>query len=157
MNGWVLFACAALLIGASILLIIDRRTRQYEALRVERMRHSEMYDSLFPLIDFARRHDIDSIRIERDHVSFFSVCPPGKMGEFVPSRMGYVPMNEQKTLALAQLMAEEMPVLASSARYRFRRYRVMRPNGVVDNAYEYTIRSSFKTALMYERKRVKLW
>lgn len=157
MNGWVLFACAAVLLGASILLILDRRSRQFEALRVERMKHSTMYWELLPMIDFAKRHDIDSIRIERDHIAFFSVCPPGKMGEFIPSQMGYAPLSEKKTLALAQLMADEMPLLQSSSRYRFRRYRVMRPNGIWDNAYEYTIRSSFKTALMYERKRVKLW
>ena len=79
------------------------------------------------------------------------------MGEFIPTANGYLPMSEKKTLALAQLMADEMPVLQSSSRYRFRRYRVMRPNGKWDDAYQYTIRSTYKTALMYERKRVNLW
>lgn len=157
MNGWVLFACASVLFGASILLILDYRSRQRDALRMERMKHSEMFWQLLPMIDFAKRHDIDSIRIERNHISFFSVCPPGKMGEFIPTDYGHPPMSERKTLALAQLLADEMPVLQSSSRYRFRRYRVMRPNGIWDKAYEYTIRSSYKTALMYERKRVKLW
>ena len=157
MNGWVLFACAAVLFGASILLILDRRSRQRDALRMERMKHSEMYWQLLPMIRFAKGHDIDSIRIERNHISFFRVCPPGLMGEFIPTDNGHRPMSEKKTLALAQLMADEMPVLQSSSRYRFRRYRVMRPNGNWDNAYEYTIRSSYKTALMYERKRVNLW
>ncbi len=157
MQVWVLFACACLLLGAATLLIMDRRTRQREALWMERMRHSNLYWQIVPLVDFARRHDIDSVRIERDHISFFSVCPPGKMGEFIPSQMGFTPLNAHNTLALAQLLAEEMPLLQSDSKYRFRRYRVMRPNGVWDMAYEYTIRSSYKTALMYERKRVKLW
>lgn len=157
MNGWVLFACAALLFGACILLIIDRRTRQHEALRVERMKRSALYWELMPMIDFARRHDIDSIRIERNHIAFFSVCPPGKMGEFIPTEMGFAPLSENRTLALAQLMADEMPLLQAASKYRFRRYRVMRPNGIWDNAYEYAIRSGYKTALMYERKRVNLW
>lgn len=157
MNGWVFFACAIALIGACILLMADHRSRQKEALRVERMKHSAMYWQMVPMIEFARRHDIDCIRVERDRVSFFSVCPPGKMGEFIPTSFGYAPMNEHKTLALAQLLSEEFPQLQSASKYHFRRYRVMRPNGIWDKAYQYTIRSNYKTALMYERKRVKLW
>lgn len=157
MNGWVFFACAIALVGAIILLVIDRRSRQREALRVERMRNSALYWQIKPLVEFAGRHDIDYIRIERDLIAFFSVCPPGKMGEFVPSHFGYAPLSAHKTLALAQLLSEDLPQLQSSAKYRFRRYSVIRPNGVKDNAYQYTIRSGYKTALVYERKHVRLW
>lgn len=157
MNGWVLFACTLALMGACILFVADQRTRQKEALRMERMKNSALYWQLVPMVEFAKRHDIDCIRVERDLIAFFSVCPPGKMGEFIPSQYGYAPLSEGKTLALAQLLSEELPQLQSAAKYRFRRYQVMRPNGMRDSAYQYTIRSSYKTSLMYERKRVNLW
>lgn len=157
MNVWVFFACVIALAGAGILLIVDHRSRQRETLRVERMRNSALYWQLKPLVEFASRHDIDSIRVERDLIAFFSVCPPGKMGEFVPSQFGYAPLSSHKTLALAQLLSEDLPQLQSSAKYRFRRYSVIRPNGTKDNAYRYTIRSGYKTALVYERKHVRLW
>ncbi|MBQ9943014.1 MAG: hypothetical protein IJO67_01500 [Clostridia bacterium] len=157
MNEWVFFACVIALIGAGVLLMVDHRSRQREALRVERMRNSALYWQLKPLVEFSRRHDIDTIRVERDLIAFFSVCPPGKVGEFVPTQFGYAPLSAHKTLALAQLLAEDLPQLQSSAKYRFHRYSVIRPNGTKDNAYQYTIRSSYKTALVYERKHVRLW
>ena len=152
MNGGALFFSAIGLAAALILLIYDERRRQHELLAMERMRGSMLYYDLYPLVAYARQHNLDRVQVERSRVVFYGVCPPGRMGEFVLAERGYRPLNARRTLALAQVLAEDIPVLRSGACYRLRRYAVQRPNGRRDNGYQYVICSRYKTALMYERQ-----
>lgn len=148
--------CVAGLIAALILLIADERRHQHELLLMKRMRGSMLYYDLYPLVVYARKHDIDRVMIERNRIVFYGVCPPGRMGEFLLSERRYRPLNIQRTRALVQVLAEDIPALQSPAQYRLRRYTVIRPNGHKDYGYQYTISSRYKTALMYERQRVPL-
>jgi hypothetical protein len=101
----------------------------------------------------ARRHNIDHVIIERTRVVFFSVCPPGELGAFVMSEWGHRPLNPRRTMALAQAIADDLPILQENRCYKLQRYKVMRPNGQKDDAYQFMIRSSYKTELMYARER----
>lgn len=156
MSGWTLFFCAFGLVAVLALLIADEKRRQHELLQMERMRSSMLYYELYPLVLFARKHDIDRVQIERNRVVFYGVCPPGSMGEFSLTERNYRPLNEQRTRALMLVLAEDIPILRENGCYRLQRYRVYRPNGKRDDAYQYVIRSRYKTALMYERKRVRV-
>lgn len=156
MNGWALLVCAAGLIAAFILLLVDERRRQHELMHMERMRGSMLYYDLYPLVAFARKRDIDRVRVERGRIIFYGVCPPGRMGEFVLSQRGYRPLSAQRIRALAQVLAEDIPILQAGACYTLRRYPVLRPNGQKDYGYQFVIRSQYKTALIYERRRVRL-
>ena len=51
------------------------------------------------------------------------------------------------------MIADDLPVLQESQCYRLRRYKVMRPTGQKDEAYQFIIRSGYKTELMYARER----
>ena len=155
MSGWALFFCAVGL-AVAIALLVDERRRQHELLYMERMRNSMLYFDLYPLVVFARKHEIDRVLIERNRIVFYSVCPPGSLGAFILSEHGYRPLNALRTRALAQVLAEDIPVLQENRHYRLRRYFVMRPNGHKDPAYQFTIRSSYKTELMYARQRIWL-
>ena len=156
MSGWTLFFCVFGLFLSFALLIADEKRRQHELLQMERMRNSMLYYDLYPMVLHARKHDIDQVRIERNRVVFYGVCPPGSMGEFVLSDRGYRPLNPQRIRALVLVLAEDIPLLRSNQHYRLRRYPMFRPNGQKDYGYQYVIRSYYKTALMYERRRVTL-
>ena len=54
---------------------------------------------------------------------------------------------------MAQVIADGLPVLQESQCYRLRRYKVMRPTGQKDDAYQFVIRSGYKTEIMYARER----
>ena len=116
MNGWTLFFCAAAL-GMLAILWMDRVRRQHERMDVERMRGSMLYYEIYPLVVEARAHDIDHVLIERTRVVFFSVCPPGEIGAFVMSEWGHRPLNPRRTMALAQVIADDLPILTRPVSY----------------------------------------
>ena len=153
MSGWTLFFCAAAL-GMLIIVGIDYSRRQHEQMDRERMRGSMLYYEISPLVAEARKHEIDHVLIERTRVVFYAVCPPGEIGSFVLSEWGHRPLNPRRTLALAQVIADDLPVLQQSHCYRLQTYKVTRPNGQKDQAYRFIIRSGYKTELMYARERM---
>ena len=152
MSAGALAVCAA---GVGLLLsfLIDRRRRQHEQLYVKRMQGSMLYYELYPLIALARKHDIDHVQVERSRIVIYSVCPPGKIGEYVLSEWGRRPLNPERTWALAQALALDLPILQETQQYRLRRYRVIRPNGQKDYGYQFMIRRGYKTELMQARQR----
>ena len=155
MSGRALLILAAVLAGA-ILLFLEVRRRQHEQVYVDRMRKSMLYFDLFPLISHARHMDIDRVQIERGRIVFFSVYPPGKIGEFVLADRLLRPMNPERTWAMVQAIMTDIPILQEERKYHMRRYRVTRPNGQKDYGYQFIIRQSYKAELMYARQRAFL-
>ena len=154
MNGWM-FAGMVLCFTASMALFaIERIRRAHQELAMKRMRESALYAELYELILYAQRYDLDEIRIERDRISFFSMIPPGCIGVFDLTLGGYRYLNKRKVQALAHVLSVDLPQLQSSRQYRLKRYRVMRPNGQMDDAYVYTARSAYKARVVTRRRRV---
>ena len=152
MNG-ILFAGMVLCFTASVALLLwERIRRAHQELAMKRMRESAMYADLYDLILYCRRYDVDEIRIERDRISFFSMIPPGCLGVFHLSVGGYRYMNARKVRALTEVLALDLPQLQSSSQYRLRRYKVMRPNGHMDDAYVYTARRAYKAKVLAKRR-----
>jgi len=61
MSGWTLFFCVCGLLLSFALLIIDEKRRQHELLLMERMRNSMLYYDLYPMVLYARKHEIDRV------------------------------------------------------------------------------------------------
>ncbi|MBO4925072.1 MAG: hypothetical protein J5472_01200 [Clostridia bacterium] len=152
MNGWLLFLGAAIL-GLTVLLIQGRIAKQHEEMYKQRMKGSMLYYEIYPLIQEAHRHDLDRVIIERSRIAFYAVCPPGEVGSYLLSDYGHRPLNPDRVWALAQLIADEFPLLREKGCYRFRRFVITRPNGQKDDAYQFIIRTPYKTDLMYARQR----
>ena len=152
MSGWTLFFCAAA-VGMLLILWADHVRRQHEQQDKERMRRSMLYYEIYPLVQEAQRHDIDHVLIERTRVVFFSVCPPGEIGAFVLAQWGHRPLNPRRTWALTQAICDDLPILQESQCYRLRPYRVTRPTGQKDQAYQFMIRSGYKSEVMNARQR----
>ena len=154
MNGFV-FAGMVLCFAASIaLFVVEHIRRAHHELAMKRMRESALYAELYELILYAQRYDLDEIRIERDRISFFSMIPPGCIGVFDLTLGGYRYLNRRKVLALTHVLSVDLPQLQSNRQYRLKRYRVMRPNGQMDDAYVYTARSAYKARVVMKHRRV---
>lgn len=141
---------ALCVLSAAYLMRRARVERQKELLRMQKLRGSVMYQTMYPLVRHCRRCDIDQVRIERDMVIFTAVCPPGTLGVFdISSRFGSLSLR--RTRALASVIGEDIPVLNDRRCYALRRYRITRPNGAPDYGYTYTIRSPYKSSIMRAR------
>ena len=151
MKDWTLFFGVILGI-ALIVLLVDRRKRLHEAMYAKRMRGSALYYEISSLITQARMYELDRVRIERSRIEFYSVYPPGKIGAYVLADHGHRPLNAQRTLALVHALMQDVPVLQESRCYRLKRYTVTRPNGIKDYGYQFTIRSQYKTRIMYAQE-----
>ena len=152
MSGWTLFFCAAVA-GALAILASDWNRRRHEQVYKERMRRSMLFYEIYPLIVEARQHDIDRVQIERSRIIFYAVCPPGEVGSYVLAERGHRPLNPHRVWALTQAVADELPVLQESRCYKLKRYKVMRPNGKKDDAYQFIIRNAYKMECLYARQR----
>lgn len=151
MSGWTLLLLAAVAVVA--LFLWDRSRRQHEEIYKQRMRGSMLYYEIYPLIVEAKKHDLDRVIIERGRVAFYAVCPPGEVGSYQFRDGGHRPLNPHRVWALAQLIADEVPLLNEKGCYRLKRYVITRPNGQKDDAYQFIIRTGYKTDLMYARQR----
>lgn len=156
MNGWVIALVVCCVLSAAALLIWEHTRRAHQLLAMQRMRNSQMYADLYELIKVCQGYDLDEVRIERDRVTFFGMFPPGCIGVFSLTVGGYRYMNARRVQALTQVLAVDLPQLQSDRHYRLRRYKVMRPNGMLDNAYVYTARSTYKAKVLYARRHVAL-
>lgn len=157
MGGGAFFFFVALLITSITMLIYDHNRRQHELKQMERMRRSRMYYDLYPLVQQARKRAIDKIQIERTRIIFYAVNPPGKMGEFVLFEKGYRALSPAHTRALTLVLAEDLSPLRERKWYHLRHYTVMRPNGIRDDAYQYTITPRYKTLLVRQESYVHLY
>lgn len=156
MNGWGIALVTVCLLGAVALLVWERSRRAHQELAMQRMRNSQMYADLYQLVQIAQQHDLDEVRIERDRITFFGMFPPGCIGVFNLTLGGYRYMNARRVLALTQVLALDLPQLQYDRNYRLRKFKVMRPNGMLDDAYVYTARSAYKARILYARKHVAL-
>lgn len=141
---------AVCLVLAVFLMIRERQRILRERLLMTKLRNSKLYADMYPLVRFARRRDLDQVRIERNRIVFSAVCPPGKLCEFSLTEGGFRMLSGNRTRILAEVLAEDIPILKSPL-YSLHRYRVMRPNGRIDYGYVYTIRSVYKSQIMRER------
>ena len=156
MNGWAMALVVCCVLGAVALLGWDHTRRAHQLLAMQRMRNSQLYADLYQLIKVCQQYDLDEVRIERDRITFFGMFPPGCIGVFNLAVGGYRYLNARRVEALTQVLALDLPQLQSDRHYRLRRYKVMRPNGMLDNAYVYTARSAYKARVVYARKHVLL-
>ena len=152
MEGWALLLGVMMTCGA-LLLWSDHRRRQHEQVYKERMRGSMLYYEIYPLVAEAQKHPIDRVLVERSRVVIHTVYPPGMLGEYMITASGHRPLNEDRTWALLEVIAEDLPVLRQSGCYRLKRYRVTRPNGKKDNSYMFIIKNSYKAEVLYARQR----
>ena len=154
MSVWTFFFFVAGLASSIGLLLMDHKRRQIELVQMNRMRNSRMYYALYPMVKKARAHEIDRVLVERNRIVFYTVSPPEVLAAFHVTDLDYPPLTRQQIRSLTLVLAEDLPLLQERGNYRLRSYRTMRPNGIWDCAYQYTITSRYKTQLVARKNRV---
>lgn len=139
--------CAAL---SALLILREISLVQRERLMMTKLRNSNFYAKMYPMVRRARRCELDQVRIERGRVIFFSLFPAGKLCEYTLSNEGFRILSGYRTRALAEVLGEDIPVL-NSHRYSLRRYIIIRPNGQKEYGYVYTLRALYKAQMIYGR------
>lgn len=150
MNGWLLalaLLAIALLLAAVLRL---RRIHSRQELLQERIRTSEAYLCVKPLLDRCRTLRVESISFRPHAVIVRLYEPPGKTLKCVFDEHGLDDAEPEPLLALAQAAAEDLPMLADNQRYFFKAYRE-EVGGDVLRWYEYMIQPGYKDSVLRGR------
>lgn len=134
-------------ICAMILFFIIRRYRKQEYL-VKRVRSSDLYGHLYPLLLRCNRRCVESIALKTDSVCIRLYKPAGRTLLYTFEKHGFDPMKEEYLYALAQAVAVDLPLLRDSTRYTFHTRTEIRSNGLKANWYEYMITTDYKDSMI---------
>ncbi len=137
----VCLLCAAGLAG------IIRRRRAQEAL-VRRVRASQLYGHLYPLLIRCREQCVESVTLRTDGVYIRLYKPAGQALNYTFDKHDIDPMQPQYLYALAQAVAVELPLLRDGARYAFRTRTDTLATGEKITYYEYTITTDYKDSML---------
>ena len=127
-----------LLIAALCLVVLwrIRRIRRRQAYFVSRVRASDMYGHLYPLLLRCSRRSVESIAIRPESVCIRLYSPAGRTLLYTFDKHGFDPLEPDTLLALAQAVAVDLPLLQDRARYTFRTRTDPGVNGIRVTWYE---------------------
>ena len=139
-----------LLIAALCLVVLwrIRRIRRRQAYYVSRVRASDMYGHLYPLLLRCSRRSVESIAIRPESVCIRLYSPAGRTLLYTFDRHGFDPLEPDTLLALAQAVAVDLPLLQDRARYTFRTRTDPGVNGIRVTWYEYMITTDYKDSML---------
>ena len=144
---FVLVLISAGLAAAVFLYLQDKRNMKLEAVRLEKMRNSDMYEELSGIVMRCRKRYVEQVRIRRECVEFKMMVPAGRRVVFMLESRGYRPLSLMRQHTLCLLLGQDMPVLADRSRYTLRTEKQSLPNGEKAIEYIYTMRIGYKDAL----------
>lgn len=154
-NEMIVLIIAAVLLCAAILLrimLVRRREREF----VRRIRSSDLYGHLYPLLLRCSRHYVESIAIRPEALLIRHFRPAGYRLSYNFDQHGFDPLEPDALYALAQAVAVDLPLLRDNAHYEFRTHIQMTDNGEKFRWYEYMIRTEYKDLMArahYARKK----
>lgn len=143
----IVLILAVVAVCAAILLSILRHRRKQEHL-VQRVRSSDLYGHLYPLLLRCNRRCVESIALKTDSVCIRLYKPAGRTLLYTFEKHGFDPMQEEYLYALAQAVAVDLPLLRDSTRYTFHTRTEIRSNGLKANWYEYMITTDYKDSMI---------
>jgi hypothetical protein len=143
----ILVLMVAGLIAAVFLYLNDRRNLKLEAIRLEKMRNSDMYQELTDIVRRCRKRYVEQVIVRRECVEFKMMVPAGRRVIFSLESRGYRPLSFQRLHTLCMLLGQEIPLLADKSRYTLRKVKKPLPNGEKAVEYIYTMRIDYKDAL----------
>jgi len=135
------------LIAAVFLYLNDTHNLKLEAVRLEKLRNSELYHELTDIVRHCRKRYVEQVCIRRECVEFKMMVPAGRRVIFSLESRGYrfLSLNRQHTLCL--LLGQDLPVLGDKSRYTLCKVKRPLPNGEKAVEYIYTMRIDYKDAL----------
>lgn len=139
-----------LLVAALCLFILwrIRRVHRRQAYYVSRVRASDMYGHLYPLLLRCSRRSVESIAIRPESVCIRLYNPAGRTLLYTFDKHGFDPLEPDTLLALALAVAVDLPLLQDRARYTFRTCTAPGVNGIRTTWYEYMITTDYKDSML---------
>jgi len=134
-------------ICALVLFGIIRRKQKQDYL-VQRVRSSDLYGHLYPLLLRCNHRCVESIALKTDSVCIRLYKPAGRTLVYTFEKHGFDPLKEEYLYALAQAVAVDLPLLRDSARYTFHTRTETLYNGLKANWYEYMITTDYKDSMI---------
>lgn len=150
MNGLMLILSLAALIALGVGLARLKKTHSRQELLQERIRTSETYLCVRPLLERCRTLKVESISFRPGAVIVRLYAPPGKTFKCVFEEHGLDDVAPEPLMALAQVAAEDLPMLADNQKYFFKAYRE-EVGGDLLRWYEYMIQPGYKDSVLRER------
>ena len=149
MAGWII-AGAALLLAALYLLRRRLTARQRrEATIMERMRSSQMYGRLYPVLVKCSQCCVERIIIRPEEVRIILYKPMNREYRFDFEAHGLDPVDRPAALrALSQAIALDVPVLADPAKYYYSTHSSPRDGGGSYHWYEYAVQIDYKDQML---------
>ena len=149
MQGWII-AGAAVLLSALFLVRRSLKARQrQEAVFMERMRSSQMYVRLYPVLVKCRECCVERILIRPEEVRIILYKPMNRECRFIFEEHGLDPVDRPAALrALAQAIALDVPMLADPKKYYFSTHTAPREFGGSYHWYEYAVQLPYKDGML---------
>ena len=149
MTGWIIAGAAALL---AVLYLLRRSLtlRQHrEATLMARMRSSEMYGRLYPVLAKCTQCCVERIIIRPEEIRIVLYKPMNREYRFVFEEHGLDPVDRSAALrALSQAIALDVPALADPAKYYFSTHSAPRDGGGSYHWYEYAVQIVYKDMML---------
>lgn len=155
MSGWGIALAVAALVGVAVLIVRLKRFTGRQELLEERVRTSETYRCVRPMLERCRALRVERVVLRPEEVAVTLYQPPGKVMRCVFEEHGLDSAGPEPLLALAQVVAADLPMLADHRRYFFKVHKESTGAGVV-RWYEYMIQSDYKDSVLradYDRER----
>ena len=149
MTGWIV---AGVIVLLAALYWLRKRLlvrQQREATLLTRMRSSEMYGRLYPVLVKCSRCCVERLIIRPEEIRIVLYKPTNRAYRFVFEEHGLDPVDRPAALrALAQAIARDVPVLADPAKYYFSTHSSPRDGGGNYHWYEYAVQVDYKDMLL---------
>ena len=133
---------------SALVLMLIQRHRHRQAYYVERIRSSDLYGHLYPLLLRCNRRCVESISLRMDVVCIRLYKPAGRTLLYTFDRHGFDPLQPEYLYALAQAIAVDLPLLRDHTRYTFSTHQEVRANGLKADWYEYMITTDYKDSMI---------
>ncbi|MBR6955239.1 MAG: hypothetical protein IKH77_09445 [Clostridia bacterium] len=143
---WVL-VCVGVLAVCVVLRLMLRARQEQQHSRAERVRRTNLYARLYPLIRDLSVQPLEQLAVLEDQV-VIRLLRPAREVRFHYEEQGFDPPTPEMRFALAQALAGDFPFLADPARYLFRSRRHQLPNGQRSRWYEYLLTLQEKERLL---------
>jgi len=145
--GVIILLCAVIIICGAILARLTLEKRRQEQY-VKRIRSSDMYGHLYPLLLRCNRRCVESVSIRPEEVCIRLYAPAGRSLHYTFEKHGFDPLEQEPLYALAQAIAVDLPLLRDAARYAFRTHTMLLDNGEKARWYEYMIDTDYKDSMI---------
>ena len=149
MAGWIITGAIVLL--AALYLVRKRMMsrQQREATLMERMRSSQMYGRLYPVLLKCQDCCVERILIRPEEVRIVLYKPMNREYRFEFEAHGLDHVDRPAALrALAQAIALDVPVLGDPAKYYFSTHSSPRDGGGNYHWYEYAVQIAYKDQML---------